>query len=122
MDGNERLDRDTFDSRSAEDRIKYLNRTYMEDDEDVADELTGLLTLKREMEENSYSGDSWEDGIEFIADDYFEAYAEQFADDIGAIDRNATWPNTYIDWTAAADALQQDYTSVEYDGRTYWYR
>lgn len=57
-----------------------------------------------------------------IAEDYFVDYAEQYAEDIGAIDRNAGWPSMFIDWEAAAESLQQDYTSVEIDGQTYLYR
>lgn len=30
--------------------------------------------------------------------------------------------NNYIDWKRAAEALQSDYTSVEFDGVTYWVR
>lgn len=58
----------------------------------------------------------------FIADDDFEEYAQEFAEDIGAINRDATWPNTCIDWEQAAQELQHDYSTVEYDGITYWYR
>jgi hypothetical protein len=44
------------------------------------------------------------------------------ADDIGAIDRNASWPTNWIDWEKAALELRVDYSSVEIDGKTYWYR
>jgi hypothetical protein len=57
-----------------------------------------------------------------IPDDEFESYAEEFARDIGAINDDLGWPCNRIDWTAAAEDLQQDYTSVEYQGTTYWYR
>jgi len=55
-----------------------------------------------------------------IPDDEFEDYARELAYDIGAISREAPWPQSCIDWEAAADALQVDFTSWEYDGRTYW--
>lgn len=58
----------------------------------------------------------------FIADSDFEEYAQEFAEDIGAINRDATWPNNCIDWELAAQELQHDYSTVEYDGVTYWYR
>lgn len=32
------------------------------------------------------------------------------------------WPFTCIDWDKAAQELQMDYTSVEFDGITYWVR
>lgn len=62
--------------------------------------------------------------LTLIDDVYFEDYAREMAEDIGAIDRHAaySWPHSHIDWTAAAAALQQDYSSVEIDGRTYWTR
>jgi len=57
-----------------------------------------------------------------ILDSYFEEYAEQLADDIGAIDRDAGWPVCHIDWKAAAEALAQDYTEVTFGGNTYLWR
>jgi hypothetical protein len=60
--------------------------------------------------------------VGFIADHYFEDYARELAEDIGAVQSDASWPNTHIDWRAAADALRQDYSSVDIDGSEYWYR
>jgi hypothetical protein len=57
-----------------------------------------------------------------IRDSYFKEYAQEFAEDIGAINKNASWPNTCIDWDQAARELQMDYTSVNFDGVTYWIR
>lgn len=64
----------------------------------------------------------WEYGATLIRDDYFETYAQELAEDIGAIDRDAGWPGSYIDWEAAATALQVDYTSVTFLGHDYWVR
>lgn len=55
------------------------------------------------------------------ADD-FEEYAQELAEDIGAIDRNLTWPNNCIDWEKAADELKYDYSEVDIEGRTYYFR
>jgi hypothetical protein len=52
----------------------------------------------------------------------WKEYAEQLAEDIGAINKNATWPNDCIDWEKAADQLKQDYTEVDFDGVAYWIR
>ena len=60
--------------------------------------------------------------LTLIADDYFETYAQELAEDIGAIGRDASWPLSYIDWTAAADALKLDYFVVEFAGQDYWTR
>lgn len=60
----------------------------------------------------------------FIADSHFEDYARELAEDIGAIKRgrDMDWPCNRIDWEMAAEDLQQDYSQVEVDGETYWYR
>jgi len=50
--------------------------------------------------EEAYSG-------QFDSD---EAFAENLAEEIGAIDSNATWPNTCINWEQAARELMYDYT------------
>lgn len=60
--------------------------------------------------------------ISMIRDSYFEDYAQELADDIGAINKDASWPNNCIDWERAARELQQDYSQVEFDGVEYWYR
>lgn len=60
--------------------------------------------------------------VGFIADSYFEQFAQELAEDIGAINRDASWPNTCIDWEQAARELQQDYSIVTINGSDYWYR
>lgn len=68
-----------------------------------------------------YGGD-WRYGETLIADSYFEEYARQFAEDIGATNEEGSWPNNCIDWKQAARELQMDYSAIEYDGTTYWVR
>jgi antirestriction protein len=87
-------------------------------DEDEAHELKALLSL---AEEASSSPD-WQYGEGLVRDSYFVTYAQELADDIGAVDANASWPNTCIDWERAARELRMDYTSVDFDGVTYWIR
>lgn len=77
--------------------------------------------LKSFVGEASGYGD-WDHGETFIAESYFEEYAEQLAEDIGAVKRNAEWPYTCIDWKQAAEELKADYTSYEINGSTYWAR
>lgn len=88
------------------------------DASDEADELRVLLALQDEAEGSA----DWRHGEALIRDSYFKDYAQELAEDTGAIDRNASWPNTCIDWDQAARELQMDYTSVEFDGVTYWIR
>lgn len=67
-------------------------------------------------------GDDWEHGASMIRADTFTAYAEELAEDIGAVQRDAAWPNNHIDWEGAAHALQQDYTEVSFRGDSYFVR
>jgi hypothetical protein len=106
---------DIIDSRDVIARIAYLEGT---DDEDEKHELKVLEEL---VEQCEYCSD-WGYGEALIRGEYFTEYAEQLAEDIGAIDRTAQWPLNHIDWEAAAEALKQDYAEVEFDGATYYIR
>jgi len=86
---------------------------------DDADELRILKALADEA--SGYAAD-WPHGETLIRDSCFKAYAMELADDIGAIDNNASWPLTCIDWDQAARELQMDYSAVDFDGVTYWIR
>lgn len=87
-------------------------------DDDEGMELKSLLNLASQCE--GYS--DWEYGEALIRDSYFRDYAEQLADDIGAINSEAHWPNNCIDWDKAARELQMDYMCVDFDGVDYWMR
>jgi hypothetical protein len=88
-------------------------------DEENGDELRSLKALAEEAE--GYAAD-WKYGEALIRDSYFKEYAMQLAEDIGAINGDATWPNNCIDWDQAAKELRMDYTAVDFDGITYWIR
>ncbi len=88
---------------------------------DESDEATELKDLQALDNEASGSGD-WRHGETLIRDTYFEDYARQTAEDIGALKDANHWPCTCIDWEKAADELKQDYTSVEFGDTTYWIR
>lgn len=85
------------------------------------DELAELVALEKLADEANGSPD-WPHGETLIRDSYFETYAQELAEDIGAINKNASWPNNCIDWEEAAELLKQDYSTVDYDGVTYWIR
>lgn len=82
------------------------------------EELKALQSLAEEGE----GSPDWTHGETLIHDSYFEDYARQLADDIGAIDKDARWPADCIDWEKAANQLKSDYMSVDYDGVEYWIR
>lgn len=82
----------------------------------LMDELESLRKLRDEAD----GSPGWEHGETLIRDSYFNEYAEQLAEDIGAISKNMTWPACHIDWDAASDTLKQEYMSVDFAGVEYW--
>lgn len=90
-----------------------------------SDECEELVKLREFAEEGEGFAD-WERGETFIRDSYFETYARDLADDLmpstEARELSDQWPFRHIDWTAAAKALQADYTSIDFDGVDYWAR
>jgi hypothetical protein len=94
-----------------------------EDAED-RDEYASLLALLEACK--GYGGDEQYNGdwypVILIRDSYFVTYAQELADDIGAIPDGAQWPNTCIDWEQAARELRMDYAAIDFDGVTYWTR
>jgi antirestriction protein len=91
---------------------------------DLRAELTGLEDLLSELKgaggDEQWRGDWYP--ITLIRESYFEDYARELADDIGAISRDAKWPNNHIDWEAAADELKSDYSTAEFSGETFYFR
>lgn len=112
---------DIIDSRSVIARIEHLEsvllHVLLDADEERKELETELASLRR-LAEHSWS--DWEYGVSLIHEDYFQEYARSFAEDIGAVQKDATWPNQYIDWKAAAEALKADYTAIDWDGQTYY--
>lgn len=119
---------DVFDARDLVERLEEIEAEILDDegavaedaDEDLRDERNKLIELIDEIDR--YSGDGTRYGTPLIAEWAFEDYARQLAEDIGAIDRDAGWPSGFIDWKRAAEALQQDYTSIDILGQEFWYR
>jgi hypothetical protein len=93
-------------------------------DPDASAELAELEALLGDLSGNG-GDEQWEGEwypITLIREDYFKEYAQELAEDIGAVNADATWPNNCIDWDQAARELKHDYTSTEYGGVTYYYR
>lgn len=107
---------DIIDSRSILSRISDLEAEDELDEEDTEE----LRVLKALAEEGEGYAD-WPYGGTLIRDSHFTEYAQQLAEDIGAI-KGDGWPNGFIDWERAADALKQDYGTVDFDGVEYWIR
>jgi hypothetical protein len=125
---------DVIDSRDIISRIKELQAELdgVEFNEDTSQherdgisydsEWEELEILRTLAEEASNYADDWEYGETLIRDSYFRDYAQELAEDIGAINADAKWPNDCIDWEQAARELRMDYTAVDFAGVTYWIR
>ena len=118
---------DVIDSRDIIERIEELQaeKEDLEGEElaewetENGEELKALEELAKEGED--YSSD-WPHGAPLIRDSYFEKYAQELAEEIGAIDKSTSWPNNCIDWEQAARELQMDYSCISFDGIDYWIR
>ena len=59
--------------------------------------------------------------VTLVCDSYFTTYARELLEECGTIPRDLpSWVE--IDWEATARNVRVDYTPVEIDGVTYWYR
>ena len=105
-----------LDSRDLEKELVELQEA-KEDGEDFdEDRLKDLEELKEEL-----SGYGWDYGITLIQDYDFRGYADEFFDECYAneIPENI---KTYINYQEFADDLEQDYSSVDFDGGSYLWR
>ena len=113
---------DTIDIRDVIARMEYLEGQDIGAEEEEAQERASLKALLEDLA-GSGGDEQWRGNwypITLISDSYFRDYAEELAEDIGAINANHRWPYTCIDWDQAAKELQQDYFSVEFGSATYW--
>lgn len=90
---------------------------------DDAAELTALRDILAELV--GYGGDEQWRGdwypVTLICDSHFTDYARELLEDCGTVPADLpSWVE--IDWDATARNVRVDYTPVEIDGVTYWYR
>lgn len=112
---------DIIDVRNIIARFEEIEESEDANEIEQRDTLASLLSeLQGNGGDEQWRGDWYP--LTLIRDSYFEDYARELAEDIGAVDKNAGWPNQYIDWEAASEALQMDYTSIDIEGGPYWYR
>jgi hypothetical protein len=91
--------------------------------DDEGREFQGLQQLLGELK--GYGGDEQWRGdwypVTLIRDSYFVDAMKDLCEDIGDFPKGI--PSYYvIDWEATAKNLRVDYSSVDFDGVTYWYR
>jgi antirestriction protein len=129
------LTADIIDIRDIIEQIEVLGSDIeaLQDSEQMADqqaadeaedELQPLTAIMSELAGNGgdeqWRGDWYP--LTLIRESYFQDYAQELAEDIGAVNRDATWPNNCIDWEQAARELRMDYSAITIDGVTYFYR
>lgn len=116
---------DYINGQDLEDRLEDIEGDILDDDGAVLPDADPDLVIERGLlidiidEIEGYSEERVRNTV-LYADHYFPTYAQQFAEDIGAVDRDVRWPP--IDWKKAADELKQDYTSIDVDGYEFWVR
>jgi hypothetical protein len=124
------LSANTVDVRDIIERVEELENTVPPaeesdgDDNEDREELATLVGILDDLKGNGgdeqWRGDWYPTTL--IRETYFEDYARELAEDIGAIDKDAAWPDRHIDWEAAAQELLQDYQETDIEGTTYYYR
>ena len=110
---------DTTAALAAGEEVQEAADDIAEWDDDNLEELE-VLREANEQGENDVS--DWSHGETLIAEEHFTEYARELAYDIGALQGNEQWPHNHIDWEAAADELQRDYTEINIGGETYLVR
>lgn len=109
---------DVIDSRDIIGRIEELTRQ-CEDDHLDYDDYQELCTLSDIAEECEDYANDWKYGEQLIRRSYFEEYMDEMVEDTYELPKGMPyWMSIKLDY----DALEQDYTSVYYDGVEYLIR
>lgn len=123
---------DIIDVRDIIERIEELREELAETPTGVVnsgstcdefrEELASLESLMSDLKGGNGGDEGWEGDwypITLIRDSYFETAMDELLEDCGDIPKDLP---SYLTITVDYDALRSDYTSVEIDGVTYWYR
>lgn len=113
---------DIIDSRDIIKRIEKLQDIEERDDDENAE----LKTLLKVQEEGESSPD-WTYGETLIRETYFEEYITELIHDCYPMPKEMNsgewpWRHIKIDYRAAADEAEMDYTSIDFDGVNYFIR
>ena len=98
-----------------------LDAAFMESDKESAEELAQLLEIMEELEGNG--GDEqwegrWYPGY-LIEESYFETYMDEMIEDCYNLPKDIP---AFMQITYDYEMLKQDYTEIEIDGNTFYYR
>ena len=107
--GTPELSQDIMDLR---DLVDYLDESD-EDGGDVARAVEEGMIADLALPGRDGFIEHAEDEPTAIHVDYFEEYARELAEDIGAVQADADWPLRHIDWAAAAEELKADYSEFD---------
>lgn len=103
------------------DKEAWLELEHNADGSIIAEEHAELQALESLQDEASgYAGD-WRHGATLVRDSYWVEYVQDMLADIGDLPRDLPG-YIAIDWDKTADNIKVDYTSVDFDGVTYWVR
>jgi hypothetical protein len=90
------------------------------DETEEGEELKALLAVQEEAE--GYCPD-WKYGASLIRESFFTQYCKDLTKEIGGLPKEIPgYIENNINWDGVAEDLQADYTSVDFDGVTYWVR
>ena len=115
------LSADTIDVRDIISRFEELRSSLpISGDLEEFEQLTNILEeLKGQGGDEQWQGDWYP--VTLISEVYFVEYAQELCQDIGAIPDD--FPSYIeIDWEVTARNIQMDYSEVEIDGITYYFR
>lgn len=120
------LTADVIDVRDIIARVEELELERPESEQqkwDNCDEYATLIDILAELA--GYGGDEQWRGdwypATLVCDSHFTDYARELLEECGEIPANL--PHYIeVDWEATARNIRTDYTPVEIDGITYWYR
>ena len=106
---------DIIDSRDLLDELKTLD----EEDSYDKERIEMIDDLKEEV-----GKDNFEMGVTFIRENYWVQYCEDLAYDCGYMDRqdNNNPLHYHIDWQGWADAVEMDYSQIDFNNDTYYWR
>lgn len=111
----EYLEKATNDQEFSE----WLESTPNELHTDLKQVLSVLEELKGNGGDEQWRGDWYP--VTMIAEHYFTDYAEELLKDCGDLPQEI--PHYIeIDWEATADNIKVDYSAIEIDGTTYYFR
>lgn len=120
------LTSDILDVRDIIERVEFLETNEPQSVEEKFAQVEEYSTLTELLEELKDMGgdEKWRGDwypITLIEESHFISYVQELLDDCGEIPQNLP-SYVEIDWEATAKNIQVDYSTVDINGFTYFYR